>query len=83
MAVDFGDHAEAVGAHITQDALTQACRQAGDICIVIGFSPTPEQAETALDEHLSQGGGHRVLMDAIGGTRTPRSSRRRGAQRRR
>ena len=83
MAVDFGDHAEAVGAHTTQDALTQACGQAGDICIVIAFSPTPEQAETALEEHLSQGGGHRVLMDAIGGTRTPRSSRRRGAQRRR
>jgi hypothetical protein len=63
--MDFGPKAKAMGKQITQDSLTRACQDSGDVSIVIGFSPTAEQAESALEQHLAQSGGRRLLMDPI------------------
>ena len=79
MTIEYAD-GEKLGNLITQDALTQACQESGDVSIVIGFSPTPEQAESALEQHLSDGGGRVVLVDPVTPSRGARRGRR-GARR--
>ena len=51
MTIDFDDSSEAMGAHLTHKALTDACQTEGDLSIVIGFAPNEKQAKKALREH--------------------------------
>ena len=79
MTIQFEDAAEELGQHLTNDAFTQACNETGDASIVIGFAPNQYQAETALEEHMAEGGGKRILMDHIEGeerSHTPHPIRR-------
>jgi hypothetical protein len=79
MTIQFDDAAEELGRHLTNDAFTQACNEPGNASIVIGFAPNQCQAETALEEHMAEGGGKRILMDPIEGEErsyTPHSIRR-------
>lgn len=65
MTIQFGDAAEELGQHLTNDAFTQACNEPGDASIVIGFALNQSQAEAALKEHMAEGGGKRILIDPI------------------
>lgn len=82
MTIDFADSSGAMGAHLTHEALTQACQTEGDLSIVIGFAPNEEQAKKALREHKVQGGVKSVLLDhltdgdAVPSARAARSARR-------
>lgn len=38
MTIDFADSSGAMGAHLTHEAITQACQTEGDLSIVIGFA---------------------------------------------
>lgn len=81
MTIDFADSSGAMGAHLTHEALTQACQNEGDLSVVIGFAPNEEQAKKALREHKAQG-GQSVLLDhlrdgdAVPSARAARSARR-------
>ena len=66
MTIEFADSSGAMGAHLTHEALTQACQTEGDLSIVIGFAPNEQQAKKALREHKAQGGGKSVLLDPLG-----------------
>ena len=66
MTIDFADSSGAMGAHLTHEALTQACQTEGDLSIVIGFAPSEQQAKKALRQHKAQGGGKSVLLDHLG-----------------
>lgn len=53
--IEFRARSGAMGAHITHPAFTEACQTQGDISIVIGFTPTKEQARAADREHRNSG----------------------------
>ena len=64
MTIDFGDLSDAMGAHITQEAFTNACQTQNDISIVIGFAQNKEQAMEAQRQH-QESGGRSLLVDPI------------------
>ena len=61
-AIKINFNTYGVSDHITNDAFTQACNEPHDASIVIGYTPNHDQAEAAIEEHVTNLSGTRVLM---------------------
>ena len=64
MKIDFADSSEAMGAHITEEAFTNATQTQDDVSIVIGFAQNEAQAMAAQEQH-QKFGGRPILVDHI------------------
>ena len=75
MMIEFKAAARKMGSYITHDALSDACQTTGDVSILIGFSPTVEQAQTAMEQHLLHGGRGLLMAPNESNGHTPRALR--------
>ena len=76
MMIEFKAAARKMGSYITHDALSDACHETtGDVSILIGFSPTVEQAQTAMEQHLLHGGRGLLMAPNESNGHTPRALR--------